>query len=147
MREKILIADDEECIRYTFSDFLAGAGFLTQTAGTLSECIKKMQENRFDLLFLDICLGLDNGIEAIEGLKVLQPNCKIIIITGSLDSKAIARARRFGAEDYVVKPIHEASLKFIVEKTLRNEKKAQERHTHNSGRVQSIMSQDYPVAK
>lgn len=118
MKRKILIADDEECIRYTFSDFLTSSGYSVQTADTLSGCIKKLQTEPFDLLFLDVGLGRENGIEAIEGIKVLQPDCEVVIITGTLDSRAISRARHYGAVDYVVKPIHEASLQYLVRKTL-----------------------------
>ena len=89
MNKKILVADDEECIRYTFYDFLNGGGYHVETTDTLSGCMKKIQEKPFDLLFLDIGLGRDNGLDAIERIKVLQPNCEVVIITGSLNSTAI----------------------------------------------------------
>lgn len=79
---------------------------------------KKMQEEPFDLLFLDIGLGFDNGIEAIRGLKVLQPNCSVVIITGKLNSRSLVYARRYGALDYLVKPIREPSLLYIAQKVL-----------------------------
>ena len=118
MKEKILIVDDEECIRLTFSEFLLGGRYRVETTASLSGCIKKMQTGSFDLLFLDIGLGLDNGIEAIEGLKILQPDCKIVIITGALNSISNAYARRYGAEDYLVKPIRQQSLLYIAQKVL-----------------------------
>lgn len=118
MKGKILIADDEESIRFTFADFLNAGGHQVETADSLSSCIKKMQTEPFDLLFLDIGLGVDNGIEAIQGLQVLQPNCSVVIITGSLNSKAIVKARHYGALDYLVKPIRQPSLLYIAQKVL-----------------------------
>ena len=118
MKEKILIADDEESIRFTFADFLNGGGYQVETADSLSDCIKKMQAEPFDLLFLDIGLGVDNGIDAIRGLKVLQPNCSVVIITGKLNSRSNAYARRYGALDYLVKPIRQPSLLYIAQKVL-----------------------------
>jgi len=118
MKEKILIADDEESIRFTFTAFLEDAGYQVATADSISGCIKNMQAESFDLLFLDINMGSDNGIEAIQNLKILQPDCSIVIITGNPDSKTIFKARGYGAVDYLVKPIRQASLLYIVQKTL-----------------------------
>ena len=118
MKQKILVADDEECVRYTFYDFLTGGGYDVETTDTLPGCMKKIEEKPFDLLFLDIGLGRDNGLDAIERIKVIQPNCEVVIITGSLNSAAINRARKCGALDYVVKPIRETSLNYITKKAL-----------------------------
>ena len=77
-----------------------------------------MQSGPIDLLFLDISLGNDDGIEAIKSLKVLQPECSIVIITGAPDPRTIVKARSYGAKDYLAKPIREASLLYIAQKTL-----------------------------
>lgn len=118
MNEKILIADDEENIRFTFTEFLTGAGYRVEATNSLSDCIKKMQAEPFDLLFLDIGLGTDNGIEAIHALKVLQPDCKVVIITGNLRVKSLVEAKKYGAVDYLVKPVHQASLLYNAKKVL-----------------------------
>ncbi len=118
MKERILIADDEESIRFTFADFLNGGGYQVETAESLSSCIKKMQAEPFNLLFLDIRFGTDNGIEAIQALKVLQPDCSIVVITGDPCSETTVKARRYGAVDYLAKPVREASLLYIAQKVL-----------------------------
>ena len=82
-KRKILVADDEESIRYTFHDFLTEAGYQVETSHSLSNCISKMQNEAFDLLFLDVLFGVENGIEAIERLKILQPDCEIVVMTGN----------------------------------------------------------------
>lgn len=125
MEAKILIADDEENIRYTFSAFLKDAGYQVETAPSLSSCIKHMQNEKFDLLFLDISFGHDDGIEAISGLKVLQPDCAIVIITGNLCHSTNSRARKYGAVDCLVKPIRQVSLMYIVQKVLAQKVTAQ----------------------
>ena len=118
MNEKILIADDEESIRFTFTEFLTGAGYQVEATDSLSDCIKRMQAEPFDLLFLDIGFGADNGIESIHALKVLQPNCKVVIITGKPRVKSLVEAKKYGAVDYLVKPIHQASLLYNARKIL-----------------------------
>ncbi len=118
MNGKILIADDEESIRLTFSEFLYDAGYKVDTAKTLSVCIQKMQSEPFDLLFLDVMFGRENGIEAIESLKNIQPNCKIVVITGNPRLQSLIEAKKVGAIDYLTKPVREASLLFNVKKVL-----------------------------
>lgn len=118
MKERILIADDEECIRFTFAEFLISDGYRVETVGSLSNCIKKMQAESFDLLCLDIGFGTENGIEAIHALKVLQPDCKIMIITGNPNHKSLVEAKKHGAIDYLAKPVYQASLLYNVRKAL-----------------------------
>jgi DNA-binding NtrC family response regulator len=116
--KKILIADDEESIRFTFHSFLTEAGYQVETAHSLSSCISKMQAEPYDMLFLDVMLGIDNGIEAIERLKVMQPDCNIVVITGNPDVSALVKAKNRGALDYLSKPIRKASLMYHVEHAL-----------------------------
>ena len=118
MKQKILIADDEESIRFTFTEFLLEEGYRVETADSLSNCINKMQQESFDLLFLDVGFGTENGIEAILSLKVLQPDCRIVIITGSPRLKSLVEAKKHGAIDYLVKPVHQASLIYNTKKVL-----------------------------
>ena len=118
MSKKILIADDEENIRFTYSKFLQDAGYSVFTAANLADCIKALQGLTFDALFLDLNLGTDNSLEAIETLKKIQPDCPIVMITGELNPTYIARAQRCGARDYLVKPVYKASLLYILRKAL-----------------------------
>ena len=118
MKQKILVADDEESIRFTFTEFLLEEGYHVETADSLSNCIKQMQQESFDLLFLDIGFGTENGIEAIRSLKTLQPDCRIVIITGNPCQKSLIEAKKYGAIDYLAKPVYQASLIYNTKKVL-----------------------------
>lgn len=115
---KIRIADDEESIRFTFHECLSNSGSSVAVANTMSNCIKKMQEGFFDLLFLAIFFGTENEIEAIQKLKSLQPRCKIVIIIGNPRLESLVEAKKQGAVDYLSKPGREASLLYNVKKVL-----------------------------
>ena len=118
MKKKILIADDEESIRYTFYEFLSEEGYQVSTVDSLQECLAQLQKEEIDLLFLDINWGCENGLDAITEIKRAQPHCSIIMITGALDCRAIQQARSQGARDYLVKPIRRASLTYIASREL-----------------------------
>jgi two-component system nitrogen regulation response regulator NtrX len=121
MKGRILIADDEESIRFTFREILQEAGYDVAVASNISNCIKKMQEGSFDLLLLDITFGVDNGLESIQALKTLQPNCQIVIITGNPRLQSLVDAQKQGAVDYLTKPVRQASLLYNVQKALANQ--------------------------
>ena len=118
MRARILIADDEESIRYTLSFFLESAGYEVESAESLADCRQKMRERVYDLLLLDIRLGPDNSIEAIDEFQSLQPDCRVVIITGHPHTTSLIEAIKSGARDYLTKPIYKTSLLYNVRKTL-----------------------------
>ncbi|PLY00907.1 MAG: hypothetical protein C0624_11265 [Desulfuromonas sp.] len=118
MPNNILIADDEESIRFTFKEFLTDAGYNVSTVDTLKACLEQLRQEKYDLLYLDINLGHDNGLDAIKVIKALQPTCKVIMITGAFNSRAIVTARMQGASDYLAKPIRHESLLYITKKEL-----------------------------
>ena len=115
---RVLVTDDEECIRLTFAEFLRDEGYTVFTAESLSECVQSLKDVAFDVLFLDVNLGNENSIEAIQTIKQVQPDCKIVMMTGVLNSENIARARQYGAIDYIIKPIHKPSLLHLAQKAI-----------------------------
>lgn len=118
MKDKILVADDEENIRYTFSAFLHEAGYLVRTVSSLSDCIKKLEEESFAMLFLDIGFGSENGLDTLREIKARHLDCPVVMMTGDSHPERLIEARRCGAKDYLVKPVRQASLLYITQKTL-----------------------------
>jgi len=121
MKEKILIADDEESIRFTLASFLEDAGYRVTTAASLDPCMKQLEPGDVDLMFLDISFGRDNGLDALPVIRARYPQTRIIIITGAPQPRTLIEARQSGAEDYLAKPIRQASLLYVVKKTLARE--------------------------
>ena len=113
MNTKILIADDEESIRFTFASFLEDVGYRVATAASLDACLKQLESEHVDLLFLDISFGRDNGLDALPVIRERYPQTRIIIITGAPQPRTLIEARQAGAEDYLAKPIRQASLLYI----------------------------------
>jgi DNA-binding response OmpR family regulator len=100
--KKILVIDDEEHIRQLYHDELADSGYHVTTASDGDEAIRKLKEDRPDLITLDIRLGNGpNGIDVLRIIKELDSTIPVIINTAYSEYK-----QNFGAwasEDYVVK--------------------------------------------
>lgn len=110
MTQRILVVDDEESIRFTFDAFLSEAGYTVHSARSLSACLKKIDQQGFDLIFMDIMLGRDSGLEALRECKKRLQHTPVVMITGAPEVHTAAEAMRGGAFDYVPKPLRQETL-------------------------------------
>jgi two-component system response regulator HydG len=110
MTHKILVVDDEESIRFTFSAFLTDAGYTVDTAENLEEALARVAASPYAAIFLDILLGRDSGMQVLQVCREKQPSTPIIMVTGAPEVKTAAEAVRLGAFDYIPKPVHQDEL-------------------------------------
>ena len=73
-------------------------------ACTGEEAMTVSRDFKPDIMLLDIGLRDMNGVEALPNLKVINPDCNIMMMTGSTDSLLINKALTLGACDCIVKP-------------------------------------------
>ena len=71
---RILIVDDEQGIRQSLKGVFEDEGFTTESASTGEECLKKIEQDSYDLILLDIWLP---GMDGIETLRRLRENRRI----------------------------------------------------------------------
>ena len=110
MANRILVVDDEESLRYTFQAFLEDAGYQVDTAGSKESAFAFIREETFDVVFLDILLGRDSGIDVLKESRERHPTCPVIMVTGAPDIATASAAVRLGAFDYISKPFHQDDL-------------------------------------
>jgi len=104
--KRILLADDEEVIRETVRDVLAGYGCIVQTASTGSVAIEKVRSMPFDLVLTDIKMPEASGYEVFAAAKEIDATTPVILTTGfGYDpNHSIIRARREGLAAVLFKP-------------------------------------------
>jgi two-component system response regulator HydG len=118
MSPTVLVVDDEESIRYTFSSFLAKERLKVLSAADYDEALGIISETGIDLLFLDIILSGRTGIDILKEVKERGMDCPVIMITGAPDIKTAAEAVRLGAFDYLPKPIRKNELVHVTRQAL-----------------------------
>jgi PAS domain S-box-containing protein len=128
MSYKILVVDDEENIRFTFDNFLTNAGYEVVTAQNLTEGMQQLNGD-IDLIFLDILLGTDNGLALLREVKEQGLLTPVVMITGSPEVETAAEALRFGAYDYIPKPILQETLLRVADKALAYSKLLKDKET------------------
>jgi two-component system, NtrC family, response regulator HydG len=78
----ILVVDDEELILNFFSGFLQNKNLKYRVARNKSEALGLVKNEKFNLVFLDLLLKEENGVEVYQGIKAIQPDAHVVLITG-----------------------------------------------------------------
>jgi len=112
----ILIVDDEINIRKILAISLETDGHTVAAVSNARDAVVEAGKKSYDLAFVDLRLGLDDGLNLIPELLAQSPWMRIVIITahGSIDS-AVQTMKR-GAADYLTKPFTPAQVKLVVER-------------------------------
>ena len=126
---RILIVDDEASIRLTFEMFLAREGYgPITTAATFDEAIVEIKNQEFDLIISDIVLEEKKGTDLLHAIRESDIKCPVVMVTGYPNLDTAADAVRYGAFDYISKPVNKETLLKFVRQALKhwrleNEKK------------------------
>jgi len=112
MSVKVLIADDHNVVRQGLQTFLSLDPEIEVVGTAMNgfEAIEKAQELNPDVVLLDLLMPEMNGIEATGRLKRLLPNTKVLILTSVLETDAISRALKAGANGYLLKSMQSDEL-------------------------------------
>ncbi|MCD4675100.1 MAG: response regulator [Desulfobacula sp.] len=120
--EQILVVDDEKRIVENISLCLKREGFQTTGAYDGDEAIRIFEQQKFDLVLLDVSMPGMNGYEVMEHIFGMDEDVLIIIITGYASIESAIRALKIGAWDYLKKPFEYADLIKTVKNALSQKK-------------------------
>ena len=101
---KILIVDDEMPIRRTLREILEFEQYDVDEASDGLECVSKVQNNKYDVVIMDIKMPKMDGIEALERLQILSPETPVIMVSGHGTIDTAVEAVKKGAFDFISKP-------------------------------------------
>ena len=101
---RMLIVDDERDICDCLEQFFTARGFTVASAFSGEEALDRLKANAADVIFLDILLPGLSGIETLKRVKELNPNTRIIMVTGIDQPELRNKARHYGAAAYITKP-------------------------------------------
>ena len=116
---KVLVADDDSLFLWALRKELTSHRLITHIATTGKECLKAVQENRFDLVFLDIHLPDANGLDLMKPIRGVSPETRVVIISGDGSFQSKERALSEGAVQFLEKPFNISMVMRVVESTFR----------------------------
>lgn len=115
-RLQILVVDDEANIRRTLAVCLETEGHHVIGVSNVADAMAEAARRSFDLAFIDLRLGTDDGLDLIPALQGKSPWLKIIVITAYASIDTAVEAIRRGATDYIPKPFTPAQISLAVRK-------------------------------
>jgi len=112
----ILVVDDEVNIRKTLSLCLETEGHKVIAVSNFQDALTEASRKSFELAFVDLRLGMQDGLDLIPALLAASPWMKIVVITAYASIDTAVEAMRRGATDYIPKPFTPAQVMLAVHK-------------------------------
>ncbi|MBM2824897.1 MAG: two component, sigma54 specific, transcriptional regulator, Fis family [Dehalococcoidales bacterium] len=117
-KRKILLVEDEAIVRESLRDWLIDDGYNVDVAKDGEEALKKIKEEEFRVIVLDLKLPGIDGLQLFEEAKELKPKTKGVIITAYPSKETREKAQRLGLLDYLPKPFKVEDLEKIISRAL-----------------------------
>jgi two-component system, NtrC family, response regulator AlgB len=113
---KVLIIDDDLGIRGTLGTAIEALGHKVETATNSVGAEKKLRDEIFEVAFLDIRLGAENGLDLLPDLLRLSPRLAVVVITAYSSIETAVMAIQRGAFDYLAKPFKPAQIEQMLDR-------------------------------
>ncbi len=145
MGERLLMIDDDVDTCFLLSNYFTELGFESEYSFLGEGGLKLIKEKEFDILLCDYRLPDKDGFEMLKEIRKIKPELPVIIITGYSDVKTAVNVIKYGAYDYVTKPIYPEEISVKVREAIDNKGKprnqsAQQERTHQEGNAKSNRS-------
>ena len=111
---RALIIDDEKAIRSSTVIAIRAEGHLAEAADSKAVGLLKLQEDAYDLVFLDLRLGDEDGLEVLEDIKRSFPQVQVVVFSAYASVASAVTAMQKGAFDYLEKPFTPENLRQIL---------------------------------
>jgi two-component system, NtrC family, response regulator PilR len=118
IKDKILVADDEQSMREFLDIMLKKEGYKVSLASNGEEVVKLIDNDLFDLVLMDIRMPKLDGISALKKIKSTSPETVVIMITAYASADTAIKAMKEGAYDYITKPFKVEEIKLIINNAL-----------------------------
>lgn len=120
MNERILVVDDEQQVRDLLQVYFRRRDFVVSLASSSAETLTRIEEQKPDVIILDIGLGQEDGLKVLSLIKSLHPDIKVIMLTGmGFVEDLLSEAQQKGADGYVSKVLPLDELLSEVNRVLR----------------------------
>jgi two-component system nitrogen regulation response regulator GlnG len=115
---KLLAIDDDVVIQFSIRQVFAGGDIEVFGAESAEEGLRLAEEERPNVILLDIRLGDCSGLDVFQDLRRLDPKSLVIFITGHGTAETAIEAMKLGAYDYLVKPLDADQLEQVVHQAM-----------------------------
>ncbi|HWQ69658.1 MAG TPA: sigma-54 dependent transcriptional regulator [Patescibacteria group bacterium] len=122
----LLIVDDERTLARSIKLFMTEQGYEAEVAENGDKALELLDRLRPDLVFLDVCLPGQSGMELLSRIKEFDRNIAVIIMTAYGSIEGAVEAVKLGAFDYIKKPVDLDELKLLADRACESARLRQE---------------------
>ncbi|MCK9420512.1 MAG: response regulator [Nitrospirae bacterium] len=117
-RHKIMVIDDEKIVGDMAKLSLEQEGYVVETFLNAEPALKRLQEEKFDVVVTDYKMKGIDGMEVLKTVKDLYPSTQVIMITAFANLDAAIEALRRDVHDFFPKPVKIRELKASIKRAL-----------------------------
>ena len=118
MSARILIADDEDSLRWVLEKGLRGAGYDVTSVKDGTAATRAVEADAFDLVFLDIRMPGVDGLSALIRMREIRADACVVVMTAHGTMETAIQAMQRGAYDYLTKPFDLDEVLLVAERAL-----------------------------
>lgn len=126
MTGNILVVDDEANIRTALAKFLAKLGHTVKTAAAAPEALEILRHGRFQIVISDLRMPGEDGLQLLRQVKTVDPLIDVIMMTAYGTIESAVEAMKYGAYDYIEKPINQERLPILLSRVLEKQSLAED---------------------
>jgi two-component system, NtrC family, response regulator AlgB len=115
----VLLIDDDASLRRSLRLALETLQHRVTEVASGAEAEERLGHGMFDVAFLDLRLGRDQGLDVLPTLLALAPGLDVVVITAYATIETAVEAMRRGAFDYLPKPFTPSQLRLVLERVAR----------------------------
>ena len=105
MEKRILVVDDDQVVGKSFERVLTNKGYRVDTALSGREAFEKYAGADFDMVFTDLRMPDQDGLEVARRIKEMNPWLPIVVVTGYGTQESEAQAKAIGVAEFLQKPL------------------------------------------
>ena len=118
MTKSVLIVEDDEILANNIRVYLQRDGWEVAVSSSVERALTMLETVRPDVVVTDYMLPGKNGLDLLKEVIAMDPQIKVVMVTGEGSIQVAVDAIRMGAHDYVGKPVVLAELKLLLERAL-----------------------------
>ncbi len=123
---ELLFVDDDNEFRDTAARRFARRGFHVKEAPGVNDALRMLQDRQFDVVVSDMAMPGLTGLDLLQRIKELSPECEVILLTGEATVETAVHAMKLGAYDFLSKPFSLAELETLIQKAYERRRLSQE---------------------
>jgi len=119
LQPRVLLVDDDANLRKMLGRLLRRAGFDVTDVDSGRKALAELEAKRYDVVLSDVHMPDGNGLELVRGVRRVDLDLPVILMSGKPDVESAARALEFGAFRYVTKPLNTDEIEKLVRQAIR----------------------------